>query len=241
MLIGFIILISLIIIITTWSLIIIYKNKELSYQRALKKQEVLASQMTPHFVFNCLSILQGMVLNNEDKKASDYLSKFSFLLNPMINDELEKFVPISDELTLLENYVDLQNLSNEKDIDLSIEVQEAAKETILIPPMILQPFVENSIIHGFKKTILKPEIRIHFELIKKSLRCIIKDNGVGFLSSEKKEYENKTSLATKIVQDRFELLFAKTGQKPFIEIKDLRENGSQGTQVILELPYILKK
>ena len=240
-LIRFIILILLIIIITTWTLIIIYKNTELTYKDMVKRQEVLASQMTPHFIFNSLSILQGMVLNNEHEKASKYLSKFSYLLNPIVKDELHKFVPINEELILLENYVDLQNLSTTRNLSLLIDIEEYVKETILIPPMILQPFIENSIIHGFKKTIKEPEIRIQFTFIKKSLRCVIIDNGVGFLSSEKNEYENKTSLATKIVQDRFELLFVKTKKKPFIEIEDLGKHGAIGTQVILELPYIFKK
>ena len=235
----FIVLISLIIAMLYWVLYIRYKNTKLKYEQILNEQELLSSQMTPHFIFNALSILQGMVLNNEHKKASSYVSKFTNILQFITKDVSQNFIKIEEEIIVLKDYVDLQNLSAKKNIELII--QKTFKENLLIPPMILQPFVENSIIHGFKEDIEKPTITINFKLDNNKLQCVITDNGIGLSNGEKKEIKNKTSLATSIVKDRFSILSKKMRGDFVVIIEDLKEKGKKGTEVRLQLPYQIEK
>ncbi len=235
----FVVLISLIIVMTSWVLYIRYKNAKLKYEQILNEQELLSSQMTPHFIFNALSILQGMVLNNEHEKASSYVSKFTKILQFVTKDISQNFIRIEEEIIVLKDYVDLQNLSAKKNIELII--QKTFKEKLLIPPMILQPFVENSIIHGFKENVENPKIIINFKLNKNKLHCIITDNGVGLSNGEKKEIKNKTSLATSIVKDRFSILSKKMKGNFEVTIEDLKLKGEKGTEVKLQLPYQIEK
>ncbi len=235
----FVVLISLIIVMTSWILYIRYKNTKLKYEQILNEQELLSSQMTPHFIFNALSILQGMVLNNEHEKASSYVSKFTNILQFITKDISQSFIKIEEEIIVLKDYVDLQNLSAKKNIELVME--KTFKEKLLIPPMILQPFVENSIIHGFKDNVENPRITINFKLDKNKLHCVITDNGTGLSHGKKKEIKNKTSLATSIVKDRFSILSKKMKGDFAVTIEDLKLKGEKGTEVKLQLPYQIEK
>lgn len=238
-LITYIILVVLITIMISWVLYLRYKNIKLKYEQVLNEQELLSSQMTPHFIFNALSILQGMVLNNEQSKASSYVSKFTNILEFITKDTVKTFISLKEEVLILKDYVDLQNLSAKKEIQFI--VHKKFKQNVLIPSMILQPFIENSIIHGFKEKVENPMITISFELEGKILCCKIIDNGIGVSSGENKKVENKTSLATKIVEDRFSILSKKMNDEFLVTIEDLKFQGKKGTLVRLQLPYKLEK
>lgn len=238
---GYLILAYLIIAMTSLALLYMYKNIKLKYQKVLNEQELLTSQMTPHFIFNSLSIVQGMVLNNEHNKASLYLSKFSNILKFIVKDQSQKFIPINEEIIGLKDYVDLQNLSAKKEVCFLVNIDKNIENEFLIPPMIIQPFIENSIIHGFKQEIKNPVIDIHFTMQEKILQCIIRDNGVGFLSDSTKKSKEKSSLAIKIVEDRLAILSKKMKHNFFVTIEDLKMSNEQGTKVILKLPYVLNQ
>ncbi len=234
-LIIFILLITVVMILTSWVLFIRYRNTKLKYEQVVNEQELLSSQMTPHFIFNALSILQGMVLNKEQKNASLYVSKFANILGFITKSTGKSFISLQQEISILKDYVDLQNLSTKKNIQFIIKKE--FEEEVLIPSMILQPFIENSIIHGFKEHIENPTITINFKLKDKIIDCTITDNGVGLLSGEKKQIKDKTSLATQIVEDRFEILSQKLNDEFFVTIQDLKFQNKKGTLVNLQLPY----
>ncbi len=236
-LIWFVILICVIIVILSRSLYLIYKNAELKYNGVLNQQELLSSQMTPHFIFNSLSILQGMVLNNEQEKATGYLLKFSNIVNFIVRKQSHKFIPISEEINSLKDYVDLQNLSALKEINYLTSIEDAVADQMAIPPMLLQPFIENSIIHGFKDEVISPTIYVSITVNNKILECRITDNGVGFLSGAKNKTKSKSSLAIEIVKDRLAILSKQNKQVFSVTIRDLKEEGNQGTEVVLKLPY----
>lgn len=238
-LITYILIICIAIAILSWVLFSMYKSTKLKYEKIVNEQELLASQMTPHFIFNALSILQGMVLNNEHQKGAVYVTKFSNILKFLIKDSSQDFIPIHEEVSGLKDYVELQNLGTRKNIKLEVNIEETLLNKLLIPTMILQPFIENAIIHGFKNTIENPKITISFSLNGKELKCSIQDNGVGY-STAPKTVKHKSSLATNIVKDRFAILSKKMHRNYDVSIQNLQSIGQQGTEVLLQLPYTIK-
>ncbi|SNR16246.1 histidine kinase [Tenacibaculum jejuense] len=234
----YVILISLILFLTSWTLLKIYKNVQLKYKKVVNEQELLSSQMTPHFIFNSLSILQGMLLNRERTKAIEYIKKFSNILKSTVKEKSQKYISIKNEIKLLQDYVDIQNLSTSKNINFTIEIGNDVNTDHSIPAMILQPFIENAIIHGFKKEIKNPAIQLSLKLINEELICIISDNGVGYSIGEKpRKNQEKTSLATQIVKERLTILSRKLNRNFSVEIRNLQYKDKRGTEVLLNLPY----
>lgn len=128
------------------------KNAKTKTQNAVIEQKLLRSQMTPHFIFNSLSVLQGMILNKEDKKSVSYLSKFSKLLRITLENSRDKTVLLSQELKAVQNYLTLQNLENDV-YQSTLLVEETIDIPMFeVPPMLIQPFVENAIEHAFTDT-----------------------------------------------------------------------------------------
>ncbi len=240
-LVRFLILISIITGLLSWVLWSVYKNEKAKIRQFLNKQELLSSQMTPHFIFNCLSIVQGMVLNKEFEKASKYIAKFSNILKFITKEQTQAFVPIKEEVSSLVDYVDLQNLSTDRKIDFKLHIDESLVEKTLIPPMLLQPFIENAIIHGFAKDIETPLLNIDFKGFENKLRCVITDNGVGLKATEKGPSKSKSSLATKIVSERLAILSKKMRQQFSVTVSDVKQTEVTGVEVTLMLPFKIKK
>lgn len=237
-LLSYITLLSIVILVLIGIFVLLYRSVKLKYQNIINEQEILVSQMTPHFIFNSLSVLQGMILNDEREKASQYVSKFSNLLQLTLKEGTINFISIQEELAGLGDYIDLQNMSTERNITYRFNVDDFLKQhTILIPSMILQPFIENAIIHGFKEEIESPIILISLTYKQKKVTCVIEDNGIGYLSKNEKAVKKKTSLAIHIVTERLQLLSKNLKNKPSIHIEDLKTYNQRGTRITLELPY----
>jgi len=150
------------------------------------EQTVLRSQMNPHFIFNALSAIQNSLLDNDPLKSASYLSRFARLIRQNFDFINESSIPLIDELDSLRNYMDTQKLrfadrfTYEIDVTPDVDIND-----VQIPPLLIQPFVENAIEHGFrnKKDMGKIIIQIYR---KESLICYeIKDNGVGYLTNKK--------------------------------------------------------
>lgn len=221
-----------------------YKSIASAHQNIVTEQKLLRSQMTPHFIFNSLSVLQGMILNKEDKKAVRYLSKFSKLLRLILENSREKLVLLEDELTALKNYIDLQSMQAVNSFTYNLVIDESLEnQEIYVPPMLIQPFVENSIEHGFKSSIKNPEIEIKLLLKNEQLNCEIIDNGVGInsLSDKNNSLKNKKSLATKITSERLEIFSREYNSNANLTIEDRKIDNEQGTRVTLTLPYKTNK
>jgi len=179
-----------------------------------------------------------MILNKEDKKAVKYVSKFSKLLRLILESSREKMVPIQEELDAIKNYVDLQNMGRQVPFKYTLSLNEKIEdEELLIPPMLIQPFVENSIEHGFKNGVEDAEITIAINFEDEKLFCEIKDNGVGLNLSTEKSSKNKNSLATKITSERLKIISKQYKVESNVLIQDRSVYNEQGTQVLLTLPY----
>jgi sensor histidine kinase YesM len=214
------------------------RNSKEKTQNIITEQKLLRTQMTPHFIFNSLSVLQGMILNKEEVKAVSYLSKFSKLLRITLENSRDKTVLLSQELEAVDNYLSLQNIENEK-INFKLVVDHSIQANkIKVPPMLIQPFVENAIEHAFKNQKEACKIEINLTLVDSKLACIILDNGIGIDSSERNQNQNKKSLATKITSERLQYLSKDFKMEGSITIEDRSKYNEQGTKVTIQIPFL---
>lgn len=213
------------------------RNSKAKTQNIITEQKLLRTQMTPHFIFNSLSVLQGMILNKEETKSVSYLSKFSKLLRITLENSRDKTVLLSRELEAVENYLSLQNIENDK-ITFKLNVDNTLEANkIEVPPMLIQPFVENAIEHAFKNQKEDCEIEIKLTLVGGKLICEILDNGIGIDSSERNSNKNKKSLATKITSERLQYLSKDFKMDASVAIEDRSKFNEQGTKVTIQIPY----
>ena len=215
-----------------------YNTVKIKNQNIVTEQKLLRSQMTPHFIFNSLSVLQGMILNKEEKKSITYLSKFSKLLRIVLENSRDKVVSLIQELDAIDNYMILQNLDTDPPYDYSLVVDENIDINLfLIPPMLIQPFIENAIEHAFTADQEHREIEIHLSYSGNKLSCTITDNGIGIDAISNKPNTKKKSLATTITGERLRLLAKDFNVSSGITIEDRKNYQKQGTQVTLIIPY----
>ncbi len=144
------------------------------------QQKALQLQMNPHFIFNSLNAIQSFVLSSDTDKAIHYLSKFSQLMRLILSNSRESSIPIREELKALTHYMDIERLRFDNKFDYKIIVdQEIDQEFMEIPPMIIQPFVENAILHGLIHSPGDGHITIRLDLRDNYIFCTIEDNGIG--------------------------------------------------------------
>ncbi|MFT5819067.1 MAG: tetratricopeptide (TPR) repeat protein [Crocinitomix sp.] len=217
-----------------------YKNLKKSRDYLLINQQLLRSQITPHFLYNSLATIQGMILNGEKEAAAKYLSKFSRLVRLILQNSRDRLVSLDDELEAIQNYLELQKARFSEAFDFSIEVSENINgENTYIPPMLMQPFVENAIDHGFKNMDRKGNLKINIYLEKQSLICKIIDNGIGLNTTpEASITPEKESLSTTITAERMKLLAKEFKAKADVVVFDREKENEQGTIVLLTIPYI---
>jgi len=241
LLIGSGVLIVLIILIAI--LFIRLKKFRIEQEKTNLHQKLLRSQMNPHFIFNSLTSIQGFITEKDPRTASRYLSRFSKLMRNILDSSVEEFIPLEDEIATIENYLELQKVRFEGKFDYTIEVDEAIDiETITIPPMLAQPFIENSIEHGFKHKKGKGHMKIRFELKNNLIRFEVKDDGIGRDKAKEillKLDKDHHSMATDITHERLQVLNKKLRQKIVLAIIDLKdEKGNPaGTRVTFDIPF----
>jgi tetratricopeptide (TPR) repeat protein len=215
-----------------------WRNIKEKNQNILIEQKLLRSQMTPHFIFNSLSVLQGMILNKEEKKSITYLSKFSKLLRIVLENSRDKIVPLIQELNAIDNYMVLQNLDTDLPYEYSLVVDENIDINLFqIPPMLIQPFIENAIEHAFDGQKEHREIEIHLKFEDTKLTCTIADNGMGIDAIAQGPNMKKKSLATTITSERLLMLAKEFKVHGGITIADRKKDNARGTLVILTIPY----
>ncbi len=214
------------------------RHEKTKTQNIAIEQKLLRSQMTPHFIFNSLSVLQGMILNKEDKKSVYYLSKFSKLLRLTLENSRDKLVPLNQELEAVNNYLELQNLEVCQSYDYTILVDKNIDDSLFeIPPMLIQPFIENAIEHAFKNKKDNRKIDIQLQYIDDELICTIKDNGIGIDTQNEQKRKDKKSLATTITSERLQMLSKDFNITGSVRIEDRKQFKEQGTLVTLVIPY----
>jgi len=205
------------------------------------EMRALRAQMNPHFIFNCLNSINRYIVKSDAQTASLYLTKFSKLIRLILDNSEGKNVMLSQELEALKLYIEMEALRFDHKFTYQIELAEGVSvDTIEVPPLIIQPYVENAIWHGLlhKETAGKLLISIHTE--RDMLVCKIEDNGVG--REKAKEFKSKSatsrkSMGMKITEDRISILNEHASEKSSVEIVDLTDaNGNAaGTCVIINI------
>lgn len=202
-------------------------RKQLEYEKQLSdvKLQALKSQMNSHFLFNVLTSIQYFIITNDVDSALSNLEKFSNLIRTTLDFSEKRSVSLYEEISYLKRYVEIENLRRDFDVKLYEEVHESINlSEIQIVPLLLQPFVENALIHAFPTSIKKPEILIQITPLDQGIQIVVKDNGVGYQSDSKEKHESK---GISIVQKRLELTQKKL-KKDLEIISD-----ASGTKVVL--------
>ncbi len=216
------------------------KTLVLQKELAEYEQKALHLQMNPHFVFNCLGSISSFIVNNGNESAIKYLAKFSKLMRLTLEYSKESLIPIDKEIEGLQNYLELEQLRFNNKFSFSIDKSNAIEDDMAIPPLLLQPFVENAIIHGVIPKKELGTIAIHFFIEKENLVCTVEDNGIGFqqsqLNKEKTVVIHK-SMALDITKKRLQMIESTTNQKADFSIEEIvKESHIKGTKVVLHLP-----
>ena len=199
--------------------------------------------MNPHFIFNALNSIKLYIINNERKQATFYLNKFSKLMRKILEASSIKETSLKEELETMDLYVSIENIRFSNEINYQVNVAETViLENIKIPPLILQPFLENAIWHGLssKKTNKNIRVFIHY-LNTNYIQIIIEDNGIGRKASTKIKSEkiiNRKSVGINLSNERLGKFVTNYKNNYAIIYTDLEDDNkvSLGTKVILNIP-----
>lgn len=211
------------------------KRKAEQQRKALEMEHrLLRARMNPHFLFNSLNSVRKFHLQKEFDKADHYLSGFSQILRGILDHSSQTFISLEEELEMLEKYVGLEKTRFGDRFSFTIQVDPAVEPEFLnMPPLTLQPFVENAIWHGIMPLDRPGKIEIEItELNEHQLRCMIRDNGIGYHTSQaRRGKEGHISRGLAIARDRL----GKNGNVSIQELV-LPDGAVAGTEVVLIIP-----
>jgi ligand-binding sensor domain-containing protein/two-component sensor histidine kinase len=201
----------------------------------------LKAQMNPHFMYNALNSIQALILKQDIKNSNLYLSQFSSLMRKVLDVSGKEEIVFKEETEMLQLYLSLEKLRFGNDFTFKIEVSKEIDEyTIMLPPLIIQPFVENALKHGLLHKKGEKELQINFQKQDNYLICSILDNGIGRKHAQQikeRQKEMQTSFSTRATQKRIQLLNTVNNQNIELEIKDLYKNEQAcGTHVLIKIP-----
>jgi tetratricopeptide (TPR) repeat protein len=216
------------------------KRLTLEKELAIYEQKALHLQMNPHFIFNCLGSISSFIVQNSSDSAIKYLAKFSKLMRLTLEYSKETVIPIDKEIEILQNYLELEQLRFNNKFNFKIKKSNDIEDDLVLPPLLLQPFVENAIIHGLNPDAKTGNINVDFEINDKSLICIITDDGIGINKSKEMKktlVKMHKSMALDITRKRLEMLGNQKTNKTDLIIEEINENGEiKGTKVTVKLP-----
>lgn len=221
------------------------KNQQINKANQELEKRLLRAQMNPHFVFNSLAAIQGFILENDRESAITYLDKFSKLIRRVLDQTSSVMVPLSEEIKLLEYYIQLESLRFEDHFDHDIVIDsDIDQESTEIPFLLLQPYVENAIQHGFKFKKDKGRLEVNLTREGESVVCSIKDNGVGREEAERLERDklkDHKSVGMSVSARRLELINKQHKITTSVKITDLFEQEKAiGTLVEIRIPSVKK-
>lgn len=213
---------------------ILSKNKVLEQERTEKiradfnrmilesEMKALRAQMNPHFLFNCLSTIESYILQTKPQQASKLLQKFAMLTRLILENSRMPYITVSKELEALEIYIDVERERSDYKFNCSVEVDDPSTLDLLIPPMLVQPLVENAVLHGLRP--LQKNNGVLIIRIKKENNCLafsIEDNGVGLKTAKEikaKSGLHKSSYGIRIVKERLSLIWNVSEADEFLKI-----------------------
>jgi hypothetical protein len=225
------------------------KSKNAEVKLAIKQRQMeelkmtaLQSQMNPHFLFNSLNSINNFVLKNEIEKASDYITKFSRLIRVILKSSSSVTISLAEELGVLGLYVKLEQMRIKGGFEYIVNVDsEINLEDVKVPPLFLQPYIENSIWHGIMHVENDKKVELTIKKEGGNIRCEVIDNGIGIDSSRKqphKQINRRKFFGTQATENRIKLLHRQSNV--IVDITDISEGDATGTKVTLVFPIIRK-
>jgi hypothetical protein len=230
---------ALIIFIFRYRLMQLKTRTEMQNKLRELDMKALKLQMNPHFIHNALNSIQSLILNNRNNEASHYISKFAKLMRQVLENSDKDLISLDKELYSLQLYVDLEKLRMSMDVDYAVTIDDTIMESeIKIPPLILQPFVENALWHGLSHKDGNKKILLHITTKPGWIICEITDNGMGRKKAASLHEifpEGHLSKAVDIIRQRLYDFNQPLDTEP-VSFIDLEENGeAMGTTVIVRL------
>ncbi|TKD67261.1 tetratricopeptide repeat protein [Flavobacterium sp. ASW18X] len=236
---------TLLVILVITILLIMYRNRQSNYEKRVigLEQNMLRSQMNPHFLFNSLNSIKLYIINNDKKNAVHYLNKFSKLVRRILDGSTLKETTLAEELETVDLYINIENIRFSEEISYEVVIKDDLNpENIKIPSLLLQPFLENAIWHGLSSKEGFKKITVTVEKLNDyHITLSIMDNGVGRAKSQKikeKRVIKRKSVGIDITKERL-ANFSKDYQHGYsvniIDLYDEKSNPS-GTKVVLEIP-----
>ena len=230
-----------ILLIIIWRKNLLLKRRESHHQMVTLEQKALQSMMNPHFIFNALGSIQSYLLQNKPGEAGLYLSQFARLIRQNLSAINTAMINLEEETDRLKNYLDLERLRMEDKFEYTIEYEDGVEEEeLMIPSMIIQPFMENAVWHGMSTLEDKGMIRISFAMHNpKTLKITIEDNGIGIKQSKNfaSKSENQLHMGIEMTCKRLEIIGKKMNVETSVEFSEaFPESPNPGTHVVIVAP-----
>lgn len=206
------------------------------------EMNALRAQMNPHFIFNSLNSIDFYIIKNETKKASDYLNRFSRLIRLILQNSRSNYVTLKDDLEALKLYMEMESLRFNNRFDYEVIVEKGLDiESIEIPPMLFQPYIENAIWHGLMHKNGNGKVSLLVSRENGHLKCIIEDDGIGrerAFELKSKNATKKKSMGMRITKDRINMINKLYNSNTTVNIIDLKNEKGEalGTKVELNIP-----
>ena len=201
------------------------------------EQKLLRAQINPHFMFNALNSVQSYISANDNLKAMSYLAKFSQLMRNILENSRKVMITVEEEVNTLSLYMELEAMRFKDAFEFEVKVSVSiVPSRTYIPPMLIQPFVENSIKHGFRNLDRKGRLMIDFFAMNGVLSCKIEDNGIGRIKAQEQDRNTNIyhkSLGMLVIRERLMALSKARKVKAKCEIEDLET----GTRVLMDMPF----
>jgi len=216
----------------------LFLEESKKYELAASNLKALKSQMNPHFIFNSLNSIQDLIIKNEKETSYDYIVLFAELVRSSLNNSNYDFIPIEEEVQFLEVYLKLEKLRFGEEFNYELITNEI--DDVFIPSLIIQPFLENALLHGLMHKKGRKNLSIEFKL-EEELLCIITDNGVGREEAKRikqRRGASHESFAMNAIEERLKLLSERFDTTYEFKVEDLYEYDiATGTKIILSIPF----
>lgn len=220
------------------------EKQKTSFNKMIAEAEMkaLRAQMNPHFIFNCMNTIDSYILKNDQENASLFLNKFSKLIRLVLENSMHKYITLERDLEALELYLQLEHMRFDRNFSYSITCEKQLQESdAKIPPLLIQPYVENAILHGLRHKEGGRLLEINLTIAGDHIICIVSDNGIGReKAAAMKQANAHTPVGLRVTENRIAVLNTSTAKKAGVEITDLYDAQQKaiGTKVILTIPVL---
>ncbi|WP_143309989.1 sensor histidine kinase [Chitinophaga vietnamensis] len=223
------------------------EKRKTEYNRRIAELEAkaLTNQMNPHFIFNSLNSVQHLILEKEEKQALNFLADFATLMRQMLNNSRKSYISLEEEIAFLTRYLELEKIRFAHSFTYHFILEDALKDyTIYIPPMIIQPIVENAIKHGLAPKNSSGYLEIRLEMEGDLLYCSVDDDGIGWDKSnsiKSSRLIKHESTALSVIKERLQIIKSFNGNVGKLEIIDKFKSGfgnKEGTLVEILIPIV---